>query len=90
MEVGKPSKLLHYWEWPEYWEESWRLEGTCCHSKSSERPVANADVKNSNEQIIIIIIIVPWKIIDSWKKIRHGIKIQMLQKYKDKKLKVQN
>ena len=33
---------------PEYWEESWRLEDTCCHSNSSERPSANADVKNSN------------------------------------------
>ena len=26
----------------------WRLEETCCHSDSSERPSANADVKNSN------------------------------------------
>ena len=25
------------------------LEETCCHSNSSERPSANADVKNSNE-----------------------------------------
>ena len=30
-------------------EESWRLEETCCHSDSSEKPSANADVKNSNE-----------------------------------------
>ena len=29
----------------EYWEESWRLEATC--SNSSERPLANTDVKNS-------------------------------------------
>ena len=28
---------------------------TCCHSDSSERPSANADVKSSNEWIIIII-----------------------------------
>ena len=40
------SKLLHYWDRPEYWEESWRLEETCCHSNSSERPSADADVKN--------------------------------------------
>ena len=46
LEVGR-----HYWEWPEYWEESWRLEETCCHSDSSERPLANADVKNSNGQV---------------------------------------
>ena len=26
-------------------EESWRLVETCCHSNSSERPSANADVK---------------------------------------------
>ena len=44
---SRPSKLQHYWEWPEYWEDSWRLEETCCHSGSSERPSANADVKNS-------------------------------------------
>ena len=45
----RPSKQLHYWERPEYWEESWILEETCCHSISSERPSAYADVKNSNE-----------------------------------------
>ena len=28
----------------EYWEESWRLEKTCCHSNSSERPSVSADV----------------------------------------------
>ena len=44
----KPSKLQHYWERREYWKESWRLEETCCHSNSSERPSSNADVKNSN------------------------------------------
>ena len=30
-----------------YWEESWRLEETCCHSNSSEKTSANTDVKNS-------------------------------------------
>ena len=43
------SKQQHYWRRPEYWEESLILEETCCHSISSERPSANADVKNSNE-----------------------------------------
>ena len=33
----------------EYWEVSWRLEQTCCHSNSSEKSSANADVKNSYE-----------------------------------------
>ena len=42
-----PFKQLHYWERPEYWEESWRLKETCCHSNSSEKPSANTDVKNS-------------------------------------------
>ena len=28
---------VHYWERPEYWEESWRLKETSCHSNSSER-----------------------------------------------------
>ena len=32
------------WDWSEYWEETWRLEETCCHSNSCERPLANADV----------------------------------------------
>ena len=51
----KPSKLLHYWERPEYWEESWRLEETCCHSNSNGRPSANVEVK---KLIIIMIIII--------------------------------
>ncbi len=46
---GRPSNLQHYWERPEYWEESRRLEETCCHSNSSEGPSANTDGKNSNE-----------------------------------------
>ena len=32
----------------EYWEESTRLDETCCHSNSSEWQSANADVKNSH------------------------------------------
>ena len=34
----------------EYREESWRLEETYCHSNSSEKPFANADVKNSKKK----------------------------------------
>ena len=33
---------------PEYWEESWRIEVTCCDSNSIERPSENADVKKKN------------------------------------------
>ena len=44
---GRVVNIKHYWERPEYWEESKRLEETCCHSNSSERPSANTDVKNS-------------------------------------------
>ena len=43
----RPSKLQHYWEWPEYRKEYWRLEETCCHSDSSEKSSAKTDVKNS-------------------------------------------
>ena len=50
----RPFKLQHYWERPEYWEKSRRLEETCCHSNSSERPSADAGVKNSQGVIIII------------------------------------
>ena len=31
------------------WDKSGRLEGTWCHSDSSEKLSGNADVKNSNE-----------------------------------------
>ena len=33
----------------ESWDESWRLEEIYYHSNSSEKPSANADVKNFNE-----------------------------------------
>ena len=50
----RPSKQQHYWKWPEYWEESWRLEETCCHSDFREKPSAIVDVKSSNKWIIIM------------------------------------
>ena len=31
----------------EYWEESWRLGETCCHSNANEKPSAKTDAKNS-------------------------------------------
>ena len=31
----------------EYWEESWKLKETCCHSDSSEKPPIKTDVINS-------------------------------------------
>ena len=43
----KTIQLQYYWDRPEYWEESWRLEETCYHSNSRERLSANTDVKNS-------------------------------------------
>ena len=42
----RPSRLQHYEDRPEYWEESWRLEETCCHSDSREGLSANAGLKN--------------------------------------------
>ena len=45
----RPSRILHCCNLPEYSEESWRPEETCCHSDSSERPSANADVKTQKE-----------------------------------------
>ena len=38
----------NYWERPEYWKESWRLEETGNHSNSNEKPSTNTDVENSN------------------------------------------
>ena len=52
LEVGGRVETIqqqHYWKRPQYWEDSWSLEETCCHSISSERLSAYADVKNSNE-----------------------------------------
>ena len=43
LEVGGRVETIQkqrYWKRPEYWEESWRLEETCCHSISSEGPSA--------------------------------------------------
>ena len=52
---NRPSKLQHYWDRPEYLEESWRLEEIWCHSDSSGKSSANPDVKNSQISKIIII-----------------------------------
>ena len=49
------TKLLDYWDQPDYWEESWRHEETCCHSNFSERQSANANGKNFQGIIIIMI-----------------------------------
>ena len=43
-------KGQHYWHWPEYWEESWSLEETCCHSNFSSRPSANARVEKLSKE----------------------------------------
>ena len=47
LEIRGPSKLQNCWDRPEYYEESWRLEETCCHSDSSERILPNAGLENS-------------------------------------------
>ena len=49
VEESKPSKLLHWWDQPEYSDESRRSEETYCYSDSSESPPANASVKNTQE-----------------------------------------
>ena len=43
---NKKTRLLHHLDRTEYWEESWRLEETCCLSNSYEKLSANAGVKN--------------------------------------------
>ena len=53
----EPSKLLHYWDRPDYWEDSWRLEETCCHSNSSEKQSSYFGVKKFQSSKIIIMII---------------------------------
>ena len=49
----------------EYWEKSWRIEETCCHSNSCEKPSANAGVKNHRKSKIIVEKFPP-KIIKRW------------------------
>ena len=49
-------------------------QNTCCHSNSSEKPPANADVKNSQGVIIIIVIIATTKIGDPLKKTNRNLK----------------
>ena len=58
----RPSKQLHYWGRPEYWDESWRLEKTFYQTPSS-----NAGMKNAQGIIIIIIIItIIIMVLQSW------------------------
>ena len=52
MDKWRTSKRQHYWERPEYWGDSWRLEALATIQTPGERPSANANGKNSNEQII--------------------------------------
>ena len=54
MNLLRLSKLQRYWDEPEYWEESWRLEETCCYSDSRKRSLANPGVKSLLGIIIII------------------------------------
>ena len=50
LEIRGWVKAIHYWNRPEYWEESWRPEETCWHSNASEKPSANAGVKISHKR----------------------------------------
>ena len=40
LEIGGRAKTIQitaFWGQPEYWEESWKPEETCCHSDLSEK-----------------------------------------------------
>ena len=54
----RPSKILRYWDLPEYRETFWRLQETWCHADHKRRPSANTRTKLSQIIIIIIIIII--------------------------------
>ena len=45
----RPSKLQHYYDRLEYWEEFWTLKESCCDSNSIEKPSANDGEKNSQK-----------------------------------------
>ena len=46
-EEYRPSKLEHFKDQPEYWEESWWLEETSCLSKCIEKLSAKTGVETS-------------------------------------------
>ena len=50
-EVETIQATVFFYDWPEYWEESWKLEETCCHSNSSRKPSANTGVKKILERV---------------------------------------
>ena len=59
LDIGWQSKTIQKKpssDWKEYWEESWRLEITCCHADFSERSSANASVENSQGIFITMMI----------------------------------
>ena len=45
LKISGPSRLQYYYDRSEYWEESWRLEETCCYSNYRVKPSTNAGVK---------------------------------------------
>ena len=49
LEEWGPSKIQHYWDRPEYWEESWRLEENYSHWNSSGKQSANSGGKKSKK-----------------------------------------
>ena len=53
-DMWKSSKLQHCWDRLEYWEESRRPKESWYHSDSSEKPPANAGMKNSQKSKMII------------------------------------
>ena len=56
----KTFRLQYYWNQPEYSEESWRPEDTCCHSNSQTHKlmrVLKEKLAKNKEKIMIIIIL---------------------------------
>ena len=53
----RPSKLLNYWDRPEYCEDPWRLEETCCHSNSSQLTSVWKTRKGVNNNNLIVRIV---------------------------------
>ena len=43
------KELQHCWDWPEYWETSWRLEETCFHSNSNGKLSANTGMHSAQK-----------------------------------------
>ena len=52
---SSPFRLQHCWDWPEYWEKSWRPEDSYCHSDCSIVEIGQNTEKSPGGLRIVIV-----------------------------------